>query len=107
MKKLFYLGWWFFGARILGRKRPLQTVLFIGDKCNLKCRHCSVYAREEPNIMTYEQIREQLRYAHSLGSRFVDFEGGEVMLWRDGDYRINDLIDLAKEPPIIPRPTIP
>ena len=97
MKKLFYLAWWFFGARVLGRKRPLQTVLFIGDKCNLKCRHCAVYARENPNIMTYEQVREQLRYAHSLGSRFVDFEGGEVMLWRDGGYRINDLIDLAKE----------
>lgn len=97
IKQLFYLGYWFFGARVLGRKRPLQTVLFISDRCNLKCRHCAVYSKSDPNIMTYEQVREQLRYAYSLGSRFVDFEGGEVMLWRDGDYRINDLIDLARE----------
>lgn len=97
IKQLFYLGRWFFGARVLGRKRPLQTVLFISDKCNLQCRHCAVYAKEKPNIMTYDEVREQLRYAHSLGSRFVDFEGGEVMLWRDGDKRINDLIDLARE----------
>ncbi len=47
--------------------------------------------------MTYEQVRSQLEYAYSLGSRFVDFEGGEVTIWKDGDYRINDLIDLARE----------
>lgn len=79
----------------MGRKRPLQTVLFISDRCNLKCRHCAVYAKQDPNVMTYEEIRSQLRWAHSQGSRFVDFEGGEIMLWSDGKYRINDLIDLA------------
>ncbi|MGM9805659.1 MAG: radical SAM protein [Candidatus Aphodosoma sp.] len=97
ISQLFYLGYWFFCARILGRRHPLQTVLFISDRCNLQCRHCAVYAKSNPNVMTYEQVRRQLRYAYSLGSRFVDFEGGEVMLWRDGSRRINDLIDLAKE----------
>ncbi len=47
--------------------------------------------------MTYEQVREHLQYSYDLGSRFVDFEGGEVTIWKDGDKRINDLIDLAKE----------
>ena len=47
--------------------------------------------------MTYEQVREHLQYSYDLGSRFVDFEGGEVTIWRDGDKRINDLIALAKE----------
>ena len=47
--------------------------------------------------MTYEQVREQLQYSYDLGSRFVDFEGGEVTIWKDGDKRINDLIDLARE----------
>lgn len=81
MKKLsqmFYLAKWFFGARFLGRKNPLQTVLFITDKCNLACKHCSVYSREKPHTMTYAEVRDELEYAYGLGSRFVDFEGGEV-----------------------------
>ncbi|MCC8173812.1 MAG: radical SAM protein [Odoribacter sp.] len=44
-----------------------------------------------------EQIREELQYSYDQGSRFVDFEGGEPMIWREGDKNINDLIDLAKE----------
>ncbi len=46
MKKLFYLGWWFLRARFFGRRAPLQTVLFISDICNLRCKHCSVYELE-------------------------------------------------------------
>ena len=38
-----YLAQWFLRARFFGRKAPLQTVLFITDKCNLRCKHCSVY----------------------------------------------------------------
>ena len=97
MKKLFYLGWWFLRARLFGRKAPLQTVLFISDICNLRCKHCSVYELKNPHNMTYEQVREHLQYSYDLGSRFVDFEGGEVTIWKDGDKRINDLIDLAME----------
>ena len=38
--------------------------------------------------MTYEQVREHLQYSYDQGSRFVDFEGGEVTIWKDGDKRI-------------------
>lgn len=96
MKHLFYLSSWFFKAKFLGIKKPLQTVLFISDKCNLKCRHCCVYNYADPHIKTYEEIREELAYSYGLGSRFVDFEGGEPFLWRDGDKRLNDLIRLAR-----------
>ena len=97
MKKLFYLGWWFLRARLFGRKAPLQTVLFISDICNLRCKHCSVYELKNPHNMTYEQVRDHLQKSYDAGSRFVDFEGGEVTIWKDGDKRINDLLDLAKE----------
>lgn len=96
MRKLIYLGWWFFRARFFGRRAPLQTVLFISDKCNLQCKHCSVYQKENQHVMTYEQVREQLLLSYAEGSRFVDFEGGETMIWRDNSRDINDLIDLAK-----------
>ena len=76
MFQFLYLSKWFFQAKFLGRKRPLQTVLFISDKCNLACRHCTVYQKENPHIKTYEQIREELEYSYRLGSRFVDFEAG-------------------------------
>ena len=97
MRKLFYLGQWFLRARLFGRKAPLQTVLFISDICNLRCKHCSVYELKNPHNMTYEQVRRHLQMSYDAGSRFVDFEGGEVTIWKDGDKRINDLIDLAKE----------
>jgi len=97
MRQLFYLGFWFLRARLFGRKRPLQTVLFISDECNLSCKHCSVYNHEKPHRKTFVEIKEELIYSYRLGSRFVDFEGGEPLMWKDGEKRINNLIDLAKQ----------
>jgi MoaA/NifB/PqqE/SkfB family radical SAM enzyme len=81
----------------LGKKRPLQTVLFISDECNLACRHCNVYEKEHIHVKNYEQIREELQYSYQQGARFVDFEGGEPMIWHDGDKDINSLVALAQE----------
>lgn len=96
ISQMCYLAWWFVGARFLGRKKPLQSVIFISDRCNLQCKHCSVYNQANPLSKTMAQLEEELRYCHSIGSRFVDFEGGEPFLWHDGDKDINDLIRLAK-----------
>ncbi len=97
MKQFFYLGFWFFKVKFLRKKIPLQTVLFINDECNLSCKHCSVYNHTNPHRKTYEEIKEELLYSYNLGSRFVDFEGGEPLLWENNEYRINDLIALAKK----------
>lgn len=97
MKQLLYLFSWFFQAKFFGVKRPLQTVLFISEKCNLACRHCSIYKKENPVIKSYGQIREELEYSYRQGSRFVDFEGGEPTLWHDGEHDLNSLLRLAKE----------
>ncbi len=90
-----YLGWWWVRA-LFGRRKPLQSVIFISDRCNLSCRHCSVYNHSNPLSKTYAQIRAELEYCYSLGSRFVDFEGGEPFLWRDGERTVNDLCRLAR-----------
>ncbi len=90
-----YLGWWWFRAKFFGRRKPLQSVIFVSDRCNLSCKHCSVYNHKNPLTKTYEQVKEELEYCYSLGSRFVDFEGGEPFLWSDGERNINDLCDLA------------
>lgn len=97
MKSFLYLPFWFFKAKFCGSQKPLQTVLFISDKCNLACKHCTVYQMTNPNIKSYKQIKEELEYSYQQGSRFVDFEGGEPTLWKDGDKNLNSLIHLAKE----------
>lgn len=97
MKQLFYLPIWFLKTRIFGQKIPLQTVLFISDLCDLKCKHCNVYSTAEPNIKTYDRVREELLYSYKLGARFVDFEGGEPFIWKYLDYNVDDLCVLAKE----------
>jgi MoaA/NifB/PqqE/SkfB family radical SAM enzyme len=96
MRRLLYLGCWFFKARFLGCKNPLQTVLVINDECNLACKHCCIYSRGEPIRKSLEAIAGELEYAYKLGSRFVDFEGGEPFLWQDGEHGFNDLVRLAK-----------
>ncbi|MCQ2299270.1 MAG: radical SAM protein [Bacteroidales bacterium] len=104
--RLSYLGWWFVRARFFGRQKPLQTVLFITNACNLRCKHCALAQDAEKNGTTnlhksYEQIKEELEYSYNLGSRFVDFEGGEPTMWRGQKegrtLTVNDLIALAKE----------
>lgn len=90
-----YLGLWWFKAKFFNCKKPLQSVIFISDRCNLSCRHCSVYNHKNPLSKTFAQIEEELRYCYSLGSRFVDFEGGEPFLWQDNGKTVNDLCDLA------------
>lgn len=97
MQQFFYLIWWYIQIKILRRRKPLQTVLFINNECNLRCKHCCVDKDTKKIVKSYEQIREELLYSYNLGSRFVDFEGGEPTLWCDGEKTINDLISLAKE----------
>ncbi len=100
--QLAYLGQWYVRA-LLGRRAPLQSVIFILDKCNLRCRHCSVYELEHPRVKTFQAIREELEDCYRAGSRFVDFEGGELYLWKDRKegsdafYTIDDVLDLAHE----------
>ena len=101
-----YLGQWFARARFLGRRAPLQTVLFITDKCNLRCKHCSVYGSAGNKQRSFDDIVADMKYSYELGSRFIDLEGGEPTLWKQpyttSDnttqyYTINDIIDTALE----------
>lgn len=89
---------WYFRVRFLGKKIPLQSVLFISDVCNLKCEHC-IYAKSTAPRITksWAQIEDELQRCRKLGARFVDFEGGEPFLWRDGEKTIDDLCVLAKK----------
>jgi MoaA/NifB/PqqE/SkfB family radical SAM enzyme len=97
MKPFIYLPLWFFKVQVLGKKIPLQSVVFISDKCNLKCLHCSIYAKKDAIVKTFAEIQSDLEYCYQQGSRFVDLEGGEPTLWRDGEHDLNSIIRLAKK----------
>ena len=97
IKQYFYLGWWFVRARFFGRRAPLQTVLFITDKCNLRCKHCSVYGSAGYRQRKFDDILSDMRESYKAGSRFIDLEGGEPTLWHEGERTINDIIDAAMD----------
>jgi MoaA/NifB/PqqE/SkfB family radical SAM enzyme len=48
-------------------------------------------------MKSYVQIEQELKKAYNKGARFVDFEGGEPTLWREGNLTLNDLYVLAKK----------
>ena len=91
---LYFAG---FGLKtILFRKKsPILGTVIVTDKCNLRCRHCSV--NNITSIMyPYGQLVKEMRQLYELGVRILFFCGGETFLWRDGGRTIRDLVIEAK-----------
>jgi MoaA/NifB/PqqE/SkfB family radical SAM enzyme len=93
------LSWFMIQRKILGRKLPLLASFKITYRCNLACRACPFHLRnDEDNIrMSRDTAAKALENLRQLGTRIVVFEGGEPMLWRDGSYRLHDLVLDAKK----------
>lgn len=87
-----------FGIKtVLFRKKdPILGTIILTDKCNLKCRHCSVN-----NITTvvhpYKQIRQEMALLYKMGVRILFFCGGETFLWQDSGKTLRDLVIEAKQ----------
>lgn len=87
-----------FGIKtILFRKRdPILGTVIVTDKCNLKCRHCSVN-NITAVVHPYEQIRREMQQLYDMGVRILFFCGGETLLWKDGPHTLRTLVADAKE----------
>ena len=87
-----------FGIRtILFRKKdPILGTVIITDKCNLRCKHCSVN-NITAIIYPYGQIKQEMQMLYDRGVRILFLCGGETFLWRDGDKTLRDLVVEAKE----------
>jgi len=84
LKSLPYFVGWFFQVRILGKRKPLQSVVFITDRCNLQCKHCAIVQEgRDSRSKPLAQILEELQYCYAQGSRIIDFQGGEPSMWTD------------------------
>lgn len=97
MKLSSFLHFAGFGIKtVLFRKKSLSWDVIVTDKCNLKCKHCSVN-NITAVVHPYEQIRREMQQLYDMGIRILFFCGGETFLWRDGERTLRDLVVEAKE----------
>ena len=89
----------FLRTRILGQPVPLLASFKLTYRCNLACRACPFHQRADGpgGHMGWDTAARCLHELSRLGCRMIVFEGGEPLLWRDGDRRVHDLIELAKK----------
>lgn len=95
LSQLSYLAWWFFRARFLGRRKPLQSVVFITSGCDSTCRHCSVCTTPSAYFKSFQEIQQDLDYCHSQGSRMLDVEGINILHWTSETHTIHDVFQMA------------
>lgn len=81
---------------LLRKKDPILGTVILTDKCNLKCKHCSVN-NITAVIYPYDQIKKEMRQLYDMGVRILFFCGGETFLWKDGQKTLKDLVTEAKE----------
>ncbi|MBE5951687.1 MAG: radical SAM protein [Lachnospiraceae bacterium] len=88
---------WFGIKTILFRKKePILGTVILTDKCNLKCKHCSVN-NITAVVHPYAQIRKEMQTLYDMGVRILFFCGGETFLWKDGEKALRDLVIEAKQ----------
>ena len=87
-----------FGIKtVLFRKKdPILGTIILTDKCNLKCRHCSVN-NITAVVHPYKQIRQEMALLYKMGVRILFFCGGETFLWQDSGKTLRDLVIEAKQ----------
>ena len=81
---------------LMGKKDPILGTIIITDKCNLKCKHCSVN-NITAIVHPYSQIKQEMQQLYDMGVRILFFCGGETFLWKDGSRNLKDLVAEAKE----------
>ena len=97
MKISSFLHFSLFGINtiLFRRKKPILGTIIVTDKCNLKCKHCSVN-NITAKIAPYKQIQNEMKQLYEMGIRILFFCGGETFLWNDSGKTIRDLVIEAK-----------
>lgn len=98
MKLSSFLHFAKFGIKtVLFKKQdPILGTVILTDKCNLKCKHCSVN-NITAIVHPYNQVKNEMQTLYTMGVRILFFCGGETFLWKDGDKVLRDLVTEAKE----------
>lgn len=80
---------------VFRRKKPILATIILTDKCNLKCKHCTV-SNIEGAIYPYCEIKREMQELYGQGIRILFFCGGETFLWADDGKSVRDLVVEAK-----------
>lgn len=98
MKLSSFLHFAGFGVKtvLFRQKKPILGTVILTDKCNLKCKHCSVN-NITAKIHPYSQIKKEMQTLYDMGVRILFFCGGETFLWSNGEKNLRDLVIEAKE----------
>jgi len=98
IRDLFSLFGLYLQRRVLRRPTPLLASVKLTYKCNLACGMCPFHLRmgESNSSMGWHTAVKLLANLSSLGTRIAVLEGGEPLLWRDGEKGIEDLVSYAK-----------
>jgi len=81
---------------ILRKDDPLICGLVLHNKCNLRCRHCTIIDRENAH-MSFEEAVQVIDSFYSDGGRCLYLEGGEPFIWYDNSYTMEDVVIYAKK----------
>jgi MoaA/NifB/PqqE/SkfB family radical SAM enzyme len=82
-------------TRLFHQKIPLLVGFKITHRCNLQCRGCPFW-KMKTKSPTYAEVVSILDQLYKDGVRLIIFEGGEPFLWRDGNYRLENVIQYAR-----------
>jgi len=96
MKPLIYgikylAKYWF-----LGKNSPLICGLVLHNKCNLRCRHCTIVDRPDAT-MSFDEAVKVMDSFYSERGRCLYLEGGEPFIWHDNSYTLEDVVCYAKK----------
>ena len=81
---------------VLQRDKPLLASFKLMYRCNLSCQQCPFYSTQAEELR-FEQVQEILKRLYQRGNRLLVLEGGEPMLWKDGNYTIHDVVAAARK----------
>lgn len=89
----------FLRTKLLGQKLPLLASIKLTYRCNLACSGCPFHQRAgmPGSHMTKDDAFRSLDILKHKGCNIIVFEGGEPLLWRDGDYTFTDLVHHARK----------
>ncbi|NTW77936.1 MAG: radical SAM protein [Syntrophaceae bacterium] len=93
------LASFYFQRKIRGHKIPLLASFKVTYRCNLACRACPFHLRadDENSHISWNTAVAAMESLRRMGTRIIVFEGGEPLLWRDGPYRLHDLVLYARK----------